>query len=177
MDDLHTIVIPPHFISGTDQIYYFILHHMSRRVGRKWRPEDHSNGYPHSVYRLVAQTLHIEQLSSLSFRLACSEVKVNLRQQLRWKLFQYSRYSDRLRAERPRCRNSSPGMGKIFLFPASSKPALGPTRPSIQWVPWAPYPGIKRPGREADHSPPASAEVNNTWICASTHPYAFMLCA
>jgi hypothetical protein len=31
-------------------------------------------------------------------------------------------------------------------------------------------PGIKRPGREADHSPPTSAEVKN----ASTPPYAFM---
>jgi hypothetical protein len=31
-------------------------------------------------------------------------------------------------------------------------------------------PGVKRPGREADHSPPASAEVKKT----STPPYAFM---
>jgi hypothetical protein len=34
-------------------------------------------------------------------------------------------------------------------------------------------PGVKRPGREADHSPP-STEVNNTWIYTSTPPYAFM---
>jgi hypothetical protein len=26
----------------------------------------------------------------------------------------------------------------------------------------------KRPGREADYSPPTSAEVNNTWIYTST---------
>jgi hypothetical protein len=34
--------------------------------------------------------------------------------------------------------------------------------------------GVKRPGREADHSPPASAEVNKMWIYTSTPPYDFM---
>jgi hypothetical protein len=36
-------------------------------------------------------------------------------------------------------------------------------------------PGIKRPGRESDHSPPTSAEVKKTWIYKSTPPYAFMV--
>jgi hypothetical protein len=35
-------------------------------------------------------------------------------------------------------------------------------------------PGIKRQGLEADHSPPSTAEVKKTQICASTPPYAFM---
>jgi hypothetical protein len=35
-------------------------------------------------------------------------------------------------------------------------------------------PGVKRQGREADHSPPTSAEVKKTWIYASSFPYAFM---
>jgi hypothetical protein len=35
-------------------------------------------------------------------------------------------------------------------------------------------PGVKRPGGEADHSSPTSAEVNKTWIYTSTPPYAFM---
>jgi hypothetical protein len=35
--------------------------------------------------------------------------------------------------------------------------------------------GVKRPRREADHSPPASAEVKKMWICTSTPPYAFMV--
>jgi hypothetical protein len=30
------------------------------------------------------------------------------------------------------------------------------------------------PGREADHSPPSSAEVKNAWSYASTPPYAFV---
>jgi hypothetical protein len=29
-------------------------------------------------------------------------------------------------------------------------------------------PGIKRPGREADHSPPSSVEVENAWSYTST---------
>jgi hypothetical protein len=39
----------------------------------------------------------------------------------------------------------------------ASRPALGSTQPPIQWVKGALSPGIKRPGREFDHSPPASA--------------------
>jgi hypothetical protein len=55
--------------------------------------------------------------------------------------------------------SSSYGGGNNFHFSMSSRPALGPTQPPIQWVPGALSPGVKRPGREADHSPPASAEV------------------
>jgi hypothetical protein len=40
--------------------------------------------------------------------------------------------------------------------------ALGHTQPPIQWVPGALSPGVKRPGREADHSPPTSAGVKKT---------------
>jgi hypothetical protein len=31
--------------------------------------------------------------------------------------------------------------------------------PPIQWIP-----GVKRPEREADHSPPTNAEVKKTWL-------------
>jgi hypothetical protein len=34
--------------------------------------------------------------------------------------------------------------------------------------------GVKQPGREAEHSPPASAEVKKMWIYTSTPPYSFM---
>jgi hypothetical protein len=33
---------------------------------------------------------------------------------------------------------------------------------------------VKRPGREADHSPTTSAEVKKMWLYTSTPPYAFM---
>jgi hypothetical protein len=36
---------------------------------------------------------------------------------------------------------------------------LGPTQPPIQWVPGAFSLGVKRPGREGDHSAASSAEV------------------
>jgi hypothetical protein len=42
-----------------------------------------------------------------------------------------------------------------------SRTALGLTQPPFQWVPGALSLGVKRPGREADHSPPSSAEVED----------------
>jgi hypothetical protein len=59
----------------------------------------------------------------------------------------------------------------------SSRPAPGPTQPPIQWVPGTPLAGVKRAGREADHPPPTSAEVNKTWVYTSTPPYVFVACA
>jgi hypothetical protein len=50
------------------------------------------------------------------------------------------------------------GLG-IFLFTTASRTALGPTQPPIQWVPGTLSLGVKRAGREADHSHPSSAEV------------------
>jgi hypothetical protein len=66
-------------------------------------------------------------------------------------------------------------MGEVFIFFTSSRPVVGgPTQPPIQWVPEALSLGVDRPGREADYSPPTSAEVKNTWIYTSNPPYAFM---
>jgi hypothetical protein len=61
-----------------------------------------------------------------------------------------------------------------FFFSTRSRPALGPTQPPIKWIPGALSLGVKLKGREADYSPPASAEVKKTWINISTPPYAFM---
>lgn len=36
------------------------------------------------------------------------------------------------------------------------------------------FSGVKQPGREADHSPPSSAEAKKTWIYTSTPPYVFL---
>jgi hypothetical protein len=47
----------------------------------------------------------------------------------------------------------------IFLFSIASRTALRPAQPPIQWVTGALSLGVKRPVREADHSPPSSAEV------------------
>jgi hypothetical protein len=53
----------------------------------------------------------------------------------------------------------------------SSRLALGPTQPPIQYVPGTLSPWVKCPGREADHSPTTSAEVKKTWIYTSTPIY------
>jgi hypothetical protein len=58
----------------------------------------------------------------------------------------------------------------FILFTTASRPALGPTQPTIQWVPKALSPEVKQPGREADHSPISSAEVKNAWSFVSIHP-------
>jgi hypothetical protein len=58
-------------------------------------------------------------------------------------------------------RGSIPGRGKISVLSTATIPALGPTQPPIQWIPGALSLGVKRPGREADHSPPSSAEIKN----------------
>jgi hypothetical protein len=41
-----------------------------------------------------------------------------------------------------------------FFYP---DPLWGSTQPPIQWVP-----GVKRPGYEADHSPPSGVEVKSS---------------
>jgi hypothetical protein len=64
---------------------------------------------------------------------------------------------------------------RIFLFTTLSRPALGPTQPPIQCVPGAVSLRVKRPGREADHSLPSSAEVKNAWSYTSTLQYSFMV--
>jgi hypothetical protein len=61
------------------------------------------------------------------------------------------------------------GMG-IFLFTTTSRMALGPTQPPIQWVPGDHSLGVKLPRHEADHSPPSKAEVKNP-----LPQYAFMV--
>jgi hypothetical protein len=46
-----------------------------------------------------------------------------------------------------------------FLFDTASRTVLGLIQHPIQWVAGALSLGIKRPGREADHSPSSNAEV------------------
>jgi hypothetical protein len=46
----------------------------------------------------------------------------------------------------------------IFLLTITSRTVLGPTQPPIQWVPGALSLGVRRLGREADHSSPDSSK-------------------
>jgi hypothetical protein len=65
---------------------------------------------------------------------------------------------------------------RIFTSPCLSDRLWGP--PSLLSIGYrgggAVSPGVKRPGREADYSPPTSVEVKKTWIYTSAPPYAFM---
>jgi len=67
---------------------------------------------------------------------------------------------------------SRQGLG-IFLFTTVSRTTLKPNQPPIQWAIVALYLGVKRTGREADHSFPSSAEVKNVWSYTSTPQYVF----
>jgi hypothetical protein len=85
-----------------------------------------------------------------------------------------SRDSEQLRAERPRGRSSRTGRVKDFLFSTAFRLALGPPN-LLPNAYWGLFPrGGKRPGREADHSTPASVEVKEMWIYTATPPYVFM---
>jgi hypothetical protein len=63
---------------------------------------------------------------------------------------------------------------RIFLFTTVSRTALRPTQPPTLWVPGALSLGVKRPGRQTDHSPSSSAEIKNVWSYTSTPQYVFM---
>jgi hypothetical protein len=65
---------------------------------------------------------------------------------------QQCRYSDWLRAGRQRVRSSSPNVETIFSSSMSSRPVFEPTQPPMQRVLGALSPGVKLPGRDADHS-------------------------
>jgi hypothetical protein len=60
--------------------------------------------------------------------------------------------------------HSRHGQEILHCFTAS-RMSLGPTQPPIQWIPRTPrtiLPAVKRQGRAANHSPPSSAEVQNS---------------
>jgi hypothetical protein len=76
-----------------------------------------------------------------------------------------------LRAGRSGFKGSIPGRDWEFF---SSAPCLDLSEAHPASYPvgklGALSPGVERPGREADHSPPSSADVKNSWSCTSTPP-------
>jgi hypothetical protein len=65
-------------------------------------------------------------------------------------------YNVGLRAELP---GFDSAQKKVFIFSIASRPVLGPTQPPIHWGASALYPGLKRPGRDADNSSAPGAVV------------------
>jgi hypothetical protein len=62
----------------------------------------------------------------------------------------------------------------ILQFTTASRPTLRPNHPPIQGAPGTLFLVIKRPEREADHSPPSSAEVKNSLALPPLPKYAFV---
>jgi hypothetical protein len=84
----------------------------------------------------------------------------------------YSRYSDGRSSGLPGLEYRQ---GKYFCLLHNIQPVLMPIQPPIQWVLCASSPGVKRPGREADHSPPSSAEVKKGGGISPLPPHVFMV--
>jgi hypothetical protein len=61
------------------------------------------------------------------------------------------------------------GLG-FFIPTPLYRPALGLTQSPLQSVMGALSQGVKRPGRDAYHSLPSSAEFKNAWSYTSTPP-------
>jgi hypothetical protein len=68
--------------------------------------------------------------------------------------------------------NSWRGLG-IFLFTTTSRTALGPTQPPIQWVPGALSLGVKQLGHEA--IPPFPQYVFMAWYLVKHRDFTFTL--
>jgi len=66
------------------------------------------------------------------------------------------------------------GFENFYLRQQRPYQLQGPTQPHNQWVLEVPCSGVKLPGREADHSPQASAKVKNAWSYTCIPPYVFM---
>jgi hypothetical protein len=84
------------------------------------------------------------------------------------------RYSDGLRVGRPRNLGSIPGKGKRLFSPAQHLNGLWGLPSYLSNGYWSTFPGMKRPGREADHLPQSRAEVKNQQSYTFTSSYVFM---
>ena len=56
----------------------------------------------------------------------------------------------------------------MFCLSMKCLGCLRTTHPPIQWVMGVLCPGVKQPGREADHSASSSAKAENDWSYTST---------
>jgi hypothetical protein len=69
--------------------------------------------------------------------------------------------------------SSSPGRVKQFPLLHIVQTGSGVHPTSYKMDTEGSFPGVKRQGREADHSPPTNAEFKKMWIYTSTPPYVF----
>jgi hypothetical protein len=66
---------------------------------------------------------------------------------------------------------------RYFSLLQGIQPGCGAHQVSFQWLPLALSLGIRLWGREADRSPPSSAEIKEWWSYVSTPQYICLACA
>jgi hypothetical protein len=143
---------------------------------------------PQPLHTILVYT-HFQQYLKIYAKRLCSSLRlVTIVKSMCWILYVFNKCAISLR----RSRDSAVGIvtgsrldnrGVRVRVPVGSRifsslhhPDRFRNPPSLQSNGyWGNFPlGVKRPGREADNSPPTSAEVKKTWICTSTPTYAFM---
>ena len=84
--------------------------------------------------------------------------------------------ANRIKTARLRIGNKfSAGSKRFFISSTASTPTLEPTQAPMDTG--VNYPGPKRPGRKAHHTPPPDAKVKHAWSCCrSVSPHADMEC-
>jgi hypothetical protein len=130
-------------------VFHWLLH-TEKKIGGHRQTERHGEGNTRIITTFPFGTRLIRHTDFFTCQRVCGEPGL-------------SQYSVWLRAGLPGDRGSILGRGeRIFPLASVSRPALGPTQPPVQWVLGVLSPGVKR-GRErdADPSPPSSAEVEN----------------
>jgi hypothetical protein len=116
-----------------------------------------------------------ETLSTYSLSLT-SETRFNTHtgQQVNNSSVHFNLYVLHSRESRDSSVGIATGYGLDFHFSISSRPVLGSPPISYKMGTGGSFPVVKRQGREADHSPPTSAEVKKICIYTSTLLYVFM---
>lgn len=61
----------------------------------------------------------------------------------------------------------------VIILSAMSRTRVGTGQYPTEWIPWAPYSGVRKLKRESDLSPPSGVKVNNPIIFPSTLPVSF----
>jgi len=62
-----------------------------------------------------------------------------------------------------------------FIFPKTPRLALGASQLPVRWIMGAFSQGVKRQGREADHSLAYSMELKKEWNFISIYPFDFII--
>jgi hypothetical protein len=136
----------------------------------EWRVQQDCNPVPHELARHEPRTRHFSPSAFHCFGACPFALTLDRRTEQVSTPQQCSSVSilSSLCVDRTRNRSSSPGRGKDILFSSASKLALGPTHPSVEWVPGPLTLGVRRPGHETHHVLP------NLIMRGAIPPFAYL---